>query len=115
MSKRRSLRISHATRWIRTVGITTFSLLISLAVGIGAPAQAQAFNAYKEGKNLLTAVYNTSPKELGKYIRKNPKKITEMLKTVVNNYRLYYQCSNKVDGWQEWYDKQKKIFEELKP
>ena len=39
--------------------------------------------------------------------------ITEMLKTIVNNYTLYYQCSTKVDGWQDWYDKQKKIFEEV--
>lgn len=38
--------------------------------------------------------------------------ITDLLKTVVNNYSLYYQCANKVDGWKEWYDQQKKIFEE---
>mgnify|MGYP006280820513 CR=1 FL=1 len=44
MPKRRSLRISHATRWIRTVGFTMFSLLFSLAVGIGAPTQAQALS-----------------------------------------------------------------------
>ena len=41
--------------------------------------------------------------------------ITELLKTVVNNYSLYYQCSNKVEGWQEWYDKQKKLYGDLKP
>ena len=40
--------------------------------------------------------------------------ITEMLKTIVENYTLYYQCSLKVDGWQEWYDTQKKIFSEIK-
>ncbi len=37
--------------------------------------------------------------------------ITDLLKTVVENYSLYYQCSAKVEGWQEWYDGQKKIFE----
>lgn len=37
--------------------------------------------------------------------------ITDMLKTVVQNYNTYYQCSNKVDGWNEWYDKQKQIFD----
>jgi hypothetical protein len=40
--------------------------------------------------------------------------ITEMLKVVVHNYALYYECSTKVEGWQEWYDKQKKIFESVK-
>jgi pectin methylesterase-like acyl-CoA thioesterase len=38
--------------------------------------------------------------------------ITDMLKVVIANYTTYYQCANKVDGWNEWYDKQKKIFEE---
>lgn len=40
--------------------------------------------------------------------------ITELLKTVVNNYTLYYECSTKVEGWQEWYNNQKKVFEQLK-
>lgn len=40
--------------------------------------------------------------------------ITDMLKTIVHNYTLYYQCSSKVDGWQDWYIKQKRIFEDLK-
>lgn len=40
--------------------------------------------------------------------------ITEMLKVIVNNYTLYYQCSNKVDGWNDWYNEQKKIYEQLK-
>jgi hypothetical protein len=40
--------------------------------------------------------------------------ITELLKTVVKNYTLYYQCSNRVDGWIKWHAEQKKIFGELK-
>lgn len=39
--------------------------------------------------------------------------MTDFLKTIVQNYTLYYQCSNKVDGWQEWYTNQKKIFDEV--
>jgi uncharacterized protein YceK len=38
--------------------------------------------------------------------------ITDLLKSVVNNYTLYYQCSVKNHGWNEWYNKQKKIFED---
>lgn len=40
--------------------------------------------------------------------------ITELLKVVVHNYSLYYECSTKVDGWQEWYNEQKKIYESAK-
>jgi hypothetical protein len=40
--------------------------------------------------------------------------ITDMLKTIVENYSLYYQCSAKVDGWNEWYQTQKKIYESVK-
>lgn len=40
--------------------------------------------------------------------------ITDMLKVIVQNYTLYYECSTKVDGWQEWYTEQKKIYEKLK-
>lgn len=37
--------------------------------------------------------------------------ITELLKAVVNNYTLYYECSLKNDGWNNWYKEQKIIYE----
>ena len=40
--------------------------------------------------------------------------ITDMLKTIVENYSLYYQCSAKVEGWNEWYQQQKKVYEDIK-
>jgi len=40
--------------------------------------------------------------------------ITEMLKVIIHNYSLYHECSTKVDGWQEWYNEQKKIFDNVK-
>jgi hypothetical protein len=40
--------------------------------------------------------------------------ITDLLKTVVENYTMYYECSNKVEGWQEWYNEQKRIYENVK-
>ena len=40
--------------------------------------------------------------------------ITEMLKVVVQNYTLYYECSTKVEGWNEWYEGQKKIYDSVK-
>lgn len=40
--------------------------------------------------------------------------ITDMLKVIVQNYALYHECSLKVDGWNEWYEEQKKIFNAVK-
>jgi hypothetical protein len=40
--------------------------------------------------------------------------ITEMLKVVVQNYGMYYECAAKVDGWKEWYTEQKRIYESVK-
>jgi uncharacterized lipoprotein YmbA len=37
--------------------------------------------------------------------------ITEMLKIVVQNYGMYYECAAKVDGWNDWYLEQKRIYE----
>ena len=40
--------------------------------------------------------------------------ITDVLKVVVHNYTLYHECSLKVEGWNEWYESQKKIFNDVK-
>lgn len=40
--------------------------------------------------------------------------ITDLLKTVVKNYQLYYECSLKNEGWNKWYEEQKKIYESVK-
>lgn len=40
--------------------------------------------------------------------------ITEMLKVIVQNYGMYYECSAKVEGWNEWYTDQKKIYDSVK-
>jgi len=37
--------------------------------------------------------------------------ITDMLKVVVSNYGLYYECAVKQEGWTNWYDLQKKNFD----
>lgn len=46
-----------------------------------------------------------------KQIEGNQVAITELLKAVVNNYNLYYECSMKNDGWNKWYVEQRKIYE----
>lgn len=47
-------------------------------------------------------------------IEGNKVAITEMLKVVVQNYGMYYECAAKVDGWNDWYTEQKRIYESVK-
>jgi hypothetical protein len=44
----------------------------------------------------------------------NGVKLSELTKTITINYSTYYDCAVKVDTWQEWYEIQKRIFEDLK-
>jgi uncharacterized lipoprotein YmbA len=44
----------------------------------------------------------------------NGVKLSELTKTVTINYNTYYECAVKVDTWIEWYQIQKKIFEDIK-
>ncbi len=50
-------------------------------------------------------------------LKEVPEGTTELSKTldvVVQNYGQYHECQLKLDLWIEWYDKQKKIFDEVK-
>lgn len=46
-----------------------------------------------------------------KQIEGNQVAITELLRAVVNNYTLYYDCSMKNEGWNKWYKEQRDIYE----
>lgn len=41
-------------------------------------------------------------------------KLSDVAKTIAENYSSYHECSVKNDGWIEWYQKQKQIFEGVK-
>lgn len=41
-------------------------------------------------------------------------KLSDVTRTVVYNYSLHHECAAKVEMWQDWYKKQKKIFEDVK-
>ena len=45
---------------------------------------------------------------------KDDAKLSEVANTITFNYSTYYECSVKVDGWIEWYQVQKQIFESVK-
>jgi hypothetical protein len=83
--------------------------LAVLLVGCAAPTPVKrnfpdAVPALQEKCPELSTVENT-----GKEVP-----ITDLLKTVVKNYGAYYECANKVDGWNDWYHTQRKIFESVK-
>jgi hypothetical protein len=40
--------------------------------------------------------------------------IIEFTRTVSENYTTYYQCAGRTDAWIDWYNQQKKIWEEMK-
>lgn len=41
-------------------------------------------------------------------------KLSDVAKSVTNNYTTYYDCAVKNDAWIEWYQIQKQIFESIK-
>jgi len=41
-------------------------------------------------------------------------KLSDIAKTITENYTTYHECSIKNDAWIEWYDTQKKIYESVK-
>lgn len=41
-------------------------------------------------------------------------KLSDVAKTVTENYTTYYSCAVKLDAWIEWYEVQKHIFEGIK-
>ena len=44
----------------------------------------------------------------------NEAKLSDISKTITNNYTTYYECAVKDDAWIEWYQTQKRIFEGIK-
>ena len=40
--------------------------------------------------------------------------IVDFTRTVTENYTTYYECAAQTEAWQEWYTRQKQIWEEVK-
>ena len=41
-------------------------------------------------------------------------KLSDVARSVTNNYTTYYECAVKNDAWIEWYHTQKRIYESVK-
>jgi hypothetical protein len=68
----------------------------------------------------VVAKFPAVPKELTeqcpplKKLEGDQVNIVELHTKVVENYTQYHECSVKVEEWNTWYNKQKKIFEDVK-
>ena len=58
-------------------------------------------------------VLKTACPEL-KEVEEGTVKLTDILAVVTENYSQYHECKITVDAWIDWYNQQKKIFEEVK-
>ena len=59
------------------------------------------------------------PGELAQYscpdLRKLPEKptLSEVARSVTENYQLYYECAIRADAWNDWYARQKRIHDSV--
>lgn len=84
---------------------TLLALILSLAlVGcVGVPIERQ-FPNIPEGLKQPCPDLQTVPAD--------NTKLSELMIVVTTNYKEYYTCQIKVESWLEWYNTQKKIFED---
>ena len=84
-------------------------IVLSLALVLAACSTAPVKQKFPEVPKALVERCESLKKIEGDKVA-----ITEMLKVVVQNYGMYYECAAKVDGWNDWYLEQKRIYESVK-
>jgi hypothetical protein len=84
-------------------------IILSLALVLAACSTAPVKQKFPEVPKALVERCESLKKVEGDRVA-----ITEMLKVVVANYGMYYECASKVDGWNDWYLEQKRIYESVK-
>ena len=84
-------------------------IILSLAMLLAACSTAPVKQKFPEVPKALVERCDSLKKVEGDSVA-----ITEMLKVVVQNYGMYYECAAKVDGWNDWYLEQKRIYESVK-
>ena len=86
----------------------TYILLLSLLL-VGCSTTVPVVAKFPEAPKSLTEKCEPLRKLEGDQIN-----IVDLHTKVVENYTQYNECSIKVDEWNIWYAKQKKIFESIK-
>lgn len=77
--------------------------LIALAGCVGVPVERN-FPGLPEGLKQPCPDLQTVPAD--------NTKLSELMIVVTTNYKEYHTCQIKVESWLEWYNTQKKIFED---
>lgn len=77
--------------------------LVALTGCVGVPIERN-FPGIPEGLKQPCADLQTVPAD--------NTKLSEMMIVVTSNYKEYHTCQIKVESWLEWYNTQKKIFED---
>jgi len=86
--------------------LTIFIILAFLATGCSTAVPVTA--KFPDAPEMLL----TTCPQLGKI--NDDAKLSDIAKTITNNYTTYYECAVKNDSWIEWYKTQKNIFESVK-
>lgn len=93
---------------MRLILIACLSIVMA-SCGLLQPKIVQVRTPFPEAVKELTEPCPDLKKIEGDHIA-----VTELLKAVVENYTLYYQCSVKNDGWNDWYKRQKELYDKVK-
>lgn len=86
----------------------SFLITVVLLICTGCMQSVPIKRNFPEAPN---AILQACPSNLKK-LKEDPK-LSEVSKIIVENYQAYYECANKTSAWIEWYNTQKKIFEEV--
>ena len=89
--------------------LALFLILLFLVIAAGCSTPVPVKQKFPEVPQALVEKCENLKKVEGDRVA-----ITEMLKVVVQNYGMYYECAAKVDGWQDWYNEQKRIYDSVK-
>lgn len=84
------------------------SLLLVTLLVTGCTTVVPVTQPWPEAPGLQATQSCSSLQKLGD----NPQ-LSQVAKTVVNNYSEYYQCATKLQAWIEWYKQQKIIYQGL--
>jgi hypothetical protein len=93
-------------RLINLIGLAVFIILLFLLSGCATPVPLTP--RFPEAPATLL---EGCPKKL-ETIEGDNVTIVDFTKSVVKNYGTYHECAAKYDSWIEWYQTQKKLWDE---
>ena len=84
-------------------------LLISILALTGCTAAVPVKMSFPELPEALT-----KPCDRMEPLAADKKELSDLLENTTDNYAKAKECNAKANAWREWYDTQRKIFEEVK-